>query len=247
MSSTSIVTDLKVCISPTKDPPSNCGLDPPTWHRVETDLYLGTLEQSAWLYVALAEEEALRAEDLVVTGIRVGGPPPFSPTPWKSRPGGIWVQTSKFSGKTDQVVTAVDVLFGVDAVDPRPQWTLLESPLQLPAEPAVPAPRLTVLHGRIGSRPDARADLRIRENGTFKIIQFSDMHMVTGSGICKDAIDADGNRLPESEADPLTVKFMGEVLDDEGAHALSREYPGFLNTELAVDNTLRVVAPSQTA
>ena len=118
--------------------------------------------------------------------------------------------------------------------------------------------------------------------------------MVTGSGICKDAIDADGNRLPESEADPLTVKFMGEVLDvekpdlavlggdqlhhdilhsksallktvapfiarsipvaavfgnhdDEGTHALSREYPGFLNMELAVDNTLRVVAPSQTA
>jgi metallophosphoesterase superfamily enzyme len=39
--------------------------------------------------------------------------------------------------------------------------------------------------------------------------------MVTGVGACKDAIDADGGPLPESEADPLTVEFMGEVLDRE--------------------------------
>jgi hypothetical protein len=34
-------------------------------------------------------------------------------------------------------------------------------------------------------------------------------------GVCKDAIDVDRNPLPESEADPLTVKFIGEVLDAE--------------------------------
>lgn len=39
--------------------------------------------------------------------------------------------------------------------------------------------------------------------------------MVTGVGVCKDAIDAHGKYLPESEADPLTVNFIGKILDDE--------------------------------
>lgn len=43
----------------------------------------------------------------------------------------------------------------------------------------------------------------------------SDTHMVTGVGVCKDAVDADGNFLPESEADPLTVNFIEKILDVE--------------------------------
>ena len=39
--------------------------------------------------------------------------------------------------------------------------------------------------------------------------------MGTGAGICKDGIDADGNYLPESEADPQTVKFIEQILDIE--------------------------------
>jgi len=39
--------------------------------------------------------------------------------------------------------------------------------------------------------------------------------MVTGVGVCKDAIDIHGNHLPESEADPLTLNFTGKVLDAE--------------------------------
>ena len=39
--------------------------------------------------------------------------------------------------------------------------------------------------------------------------------MVTGVGVCKDAIDAHGKYLPESEADPLTVNFIGRILDVE--------------------------------
>ena len=57
--------------------------------------------------------------------------------------------------------------------------------------------------------------MRVREDSKFKIIQISDTYIVTSIGICKDAIDAHGNDLPESEADPLTVKFIGKVLDVE--------------------------------
>ena len=39
--------------------------------------------------------------------------------------------------------------------------------------------------------------------------------MVTGVGMCRDAIDAQGQPLPESEADPLTVDFIESVLDVE--------------------------------
>ena len=122
---------------------------------------------------------------------------------------------SKFSGKIDQAVTDVDVLFGIDAVDPRPQWTLLQSALQFNGQPKVPVARLSVIYGRAQSRPDALAALRVRKDGKFKIVQVSDTHMVTGVGVCKDAIDAQGKHLPESEADPRTVDFIGKILDVE--------------------------------
>lgn len=131
-----VVTDLTVYTSSRTDPPSTCDLEPRKWYRVEKDLYLYTSSrQSAWLYVQLANEKELGEEDLLVMDIRVGMAPPPNPGSyhtWESRPGGIWMLRSKFSGKIDQAVTEVDVLFGVD-VDPRPQWTLVDSSLQLNA------------------------------------------------------------------------------------------------------------------
>jgi hypothetical protein len=206
-----VVTDLEVCIFSRTGSPPACKLDPRIWHRVEKDLYLYKSQQSAWLYVALADEKELVAEDLVVTDIRISDSQPGNS--WESRDGGIWVLRTKFSGEVRQAVTEVDILFGVDAVDPRSQWTLVPSSLRIDAEPKVPVARLTILLGR--ARPVARAALRVREDGTFKIVQISDTHMVTGVGVCNDAIDAHGNLLPESEADPLTVNFIGKVLDDE--------------------------------
>jgi hypothetical protein len=212
-----VVTDLTIrIVSPTVSP-STCRLDPRTWHRIDKELYLYTSQQSAWLYVAPANEKDIAAEDLLVIDIRVGEPPtnPTSGRPWESRPGGIWVLRSRFSGSIDHIVTEVDVLFGMDAVDPRPQWALMQLPLHLHGEPNVPVARLSVLHGRATPSPDARAPLRVKTDGSFKIVQISDTHMVTGVGVCKDAIDARGENLPESEADPLTVDFIGRILDVE--------------------------------
>ncbi|KAI0436071.1 Metallo-dependent phosphatase-like protein [Xylaria telfairii] len=190
------------------------------WHCIDKDLYLHTSEQSEYLYIALMNKEELTAGDLLVVGIRVGEPPSDkgSGYSWENRPGGIWLLRSPFPGNIDQAVTEVDVLFGTDAVDPRPQWNLMRSPIQLDAHPQVPVARLSVLHGRAKPRPDARTTLRVKEDGKFKIVQISDTHMVTGVGVCKDAIDAHGKNLPESEADKRTIHFIGEILDVEKPH-----------------------------
>ena len=113
-------------------------------------------------------------------------------------------------------MTAVDVLYGMDAVDPRPQWNLIRPPLQLDAPVDVPVAMLSVRRGRAKSNPgEPQTTLSIGDSGKFKIVQISDTHMVTGVGVCKDAIDGDGQPLPESEADPLTVKFLNGILDVE--------------------------------
>lgn len=191
-----VITDLTIR-------PSVHEMNPREWRCIKKDLYLHTSEQSAYLYIALKNEKELTAEDLVVVDIRVGEAPSDKTSGhlWESRPGGIWVLKSRFSGNIDQAVTEVDVLFGTDAVDPRPQWNLMRLPLQVNAHPQVPVARLSVLHGRAKPRPDARPALRVEEYGKFKIVQISDTHMVIGVGVCKDAIDAHGNNLSESEAD----------------------------------------------
>jgi hypothetical protein len=240
-----VVTDLTVHFSP-KNSSSTCGLDPRTWHCIEKDLHLDTAEKSAWLHVELANEKKLGVKDLVVTDIRVGKPPLNSDSDhsWEPRPGGIFVLRSNFSGKIDQVVTEVDVLFGVDAVDPRPQWTLTSSPLQLDAQPEVPVARLTVHRGRAESRPHTQKALRVRKDGKFKIVQISDTHMVTGVGVCEDALDAYGKHLPKSQADPLTVNLIQTVLNAEKPDfvVLSGDslHHGILDSQSAI---FKVVAP----
>ncbi|KAI0382225.1 Metallo-dependent phosphatase-like protein [Hypomontagnella monticulosa] len=210
-----IITDLTVSFSSSTDAPDSA-LDPSQWYCIDKDLYLHTAQQSAWLHIAQARETSLTADDLVITNIKVGelDAADALDNSWESRPGGIWVLRSSYTGDSQHAVTGVDVLFGVDAVDPRPQWTLTESPLQLNAQPEVPVARLTIRHGIPTLRPDVPA-LRAREDGTFKMLQISDTHMVTGVGVCTDAMDAYGQPLPTSEADPLTVKFLEGILDLE--------------------------------
>jgi calcineurin-like phosphoesterase family protein len=215
----SVVTDLTITFSPTHQPAPDDVLSLPVWQRLEKDLYLHSVRQSTWLQVAQAEETKLTTDDVVVIDIKISEDNPTSAGSagsWESRPGGIWLLRSNYTAGGHKAVTGVDVLFGTDAVDPRPQWTLKQPPIHLEqqSQEPVPVPRLTVRHGRAEPRTEP-AKLRIREDGTFKIVQISDTHMVTGVGVCKDSIDADGRLLPESEADPQTVIFMGQILDIE--------------------------------
>lgn len=213
-----VVTDLAVRFFSRNDPPSSCALEPPSWHRIEKELYLHTAQQSAWLYIAQTKEKELTPGNLVVTNVSIGKPHPSDGGDqlWESRPGGVWVTRSNYTGTGTQALRDVDVLFGIDAIEPRPQWTLIHPPLQLNAQSEVPVARLSVRRGTLNARPDnSQAPLRAKEDGKFKIVQISDTHMVTGVGVCKDRVDAHGKPLPECEADPLTVDFIGSILDVE--------------------------------
>lgn len=222
-----VVTDLDVCFCTSADELYNRTPDPQRWARIEKELYLHTAQHTAWMQVAQVKEEDLTADDLVVVDIKIGELAPDdndnseSISSWEKRPGGIWVRRRRYMDNNRRqavVVKRIELLFGLDAVDPRPYWTLLQHPIQLPnAQPEVPFPRLTIQYSTSERNEPQRpqAPLRVREDGTFKVVQISDTHMVTGVGVCKDAIDAHGQPLPPSEADPFTVKFLGAVLDTE--------------------------------
>lgn len=109
------------------------------------------------------------------------------------------------------MVTAVDVLFGLEAVDPRPGWTLFSTPLDFNTGD-LPA-RLSVRHGQPHLPNDATP--RIKKDGRFKILQISDAHLSTGTGVCRDAIGADNKLSLNCDADPRTLEFIETILDDE--------------------------------
>ena len=186
-------------------------------------------------------------DDLVITDVRVAEqhPCPDQDSSWESRPGGIWVLRSKYTGDYRQAVTGIDVLFGVDAVDPRPQWNLSEQPLLLDTQPEIPVARLTVQYGGVQPVPGGdRTPLRVKEDGKFKIVQISDTHMVTGVGVCNDAMDPNGEPLPKSKADPLTINFVESVLDVEKPDLViltgDQLHHGILDSKTAL---FKIVAP----
>ena len=186
------------------------------WHRISKDLYLNSSKIAIYLHVADTPEQSLITNDVIVAEIRVGNAEhsDLSSSQWESRPHGLRIRKENYTGLDQEVITEVDVLFGSDAVDPRDGWTLLPTSFQLDDIPGLPSARLTVRRGRAQPRKYQEA-LHASTNGKFKLLQISDQHMVTGPGACKNAIDAHGQVLPPSVADPLTVKFMEEVLDDE--------------------------------
>ncbi|OHE92743.1 phosphatase DCR2 [Colletotrichum orchidophilum] len=213
-----VITDLSVTFCSSPGALAKCSLKQQTWNRIDKDLYLHASEQNAWIYLEETNEADITNDSLVITDIHVGQAKPDGGLEdnWEHRTCGIWVLRTSYSDDGFRILTAIDVLFGTDAVEPRPGWMLLPTSLQLEDQPDVPAPRLSVRFGRPKSRPDdASTPLSVNGDGTFKIVQISDTHMVTGPGVCNDAIDADGQPLPSMEADPHTVEFLGAILDLE--------------------------------
>ena len=161
------------------------------------------------------KEEDLSADEKVVVDVRVGRMAlegAEKGEEWESRPGGLYVLRSsrRHASDSEKVVTAIDVLFGADAVDPRPAWQLSRTALAVDGEA-----RLTVRHGQPHTTSEKVVVPRVGKDGRFKILQISDAHLSTGIGTCRDAIGADGKESTNCEADPRTLDFLESILDDE--------------------------------
>ena len=217
-----VITDITVATCSTLNILSSCKLDATKWHRVEKDLYLsrGWLSH-AFVHIERKRESELTDKDKVILDIRVGELDPVTSEKnqgaerWESRPGGVWLKRTSKHRESDNVhaITAVDVLFGADAVEARAGWELLKKALILPnSGPENQEAYLTIRRGP----PVAvqKPALHVNHDGKFKILQVSDLHLSTGPGICRDPEPPlkDGGAC---NADSRTLTFITSVLESE--------------------------------
>ncbi|KAI9681469.1 MAG: hypothetical protein M1817_002753 [Caeruleum heppii] len=216
-----IVVDITVTTCSTLSLLSSCKLDPQRWQRIEKDLYLNTgWISKAYVHVERKKEQDLTAEDKVVLDVRVAKHDPVTSVKgegnerWESRPAGIWLKRSdkRHASDSETAVTAVDVLFGADAVEPRQNWEIRDTPLLLDTAGENLEARLSVRKGPPGKHE--KPVPRIRKDGKFKIMQVSDLHLSTGFGVCRDAEPA-GHNGGRCDADVRTLEFVGKLLDQE--------------------------------
>lgn len=216
-----VITDITIATCTTLNILSSCKLDPAKWHRIEKDLYLsrGWLTH-AFIHIERKRESELTEKDRVIMDVRVGSLDPTvseknqGAERWESRPGGIWLKRSSKHRESDNVkaITAVDVLFGTDAVEARPGWEIGQQSLVL----SNTGGENQAAHLSIRRGPPAaveKAVLHINKDGKFKILQVADLHLSTGPGICRDAEPALHNG--KCDADPRTLAFLAKVLDSE--------------------------------
>ncbi|CAG8961509.1 hypothetical protein HYFRA_00013860 [Hymenoscyphus fraxineus] len=215
-----MITDITVTKCSTVNLFTSCKLDEDLWHRIEKDLYLGSgWVSSAYVHVKRRKEEELLNHEMVIVDIRVGRLDPTNGEKgeenarWESRPGGLWLKRSrKSAADSSKAITAVDVLFGADAVDPRPGWETVDRPLLLNVAGETHEARLSVRRGKPG--PPAKIKPRINSDGKFKIMQLADIHFSTGTGHCRDPMPA-GHDGGKCEADTRTLLFIARLLDEE--------------------------------
>jgi len=217
-----IITDITVQTCSSLNPLAKCQLDQEKWHRVEKDLYLSSgWVSKAYVHIRRKKEEELTDEDKVIVDVRTGkldpaiGDKSQAKEKWESRPAGVWIKRSakRHASDSKRSVTAVDILFGADAVEPRPGWELVPSgALRLDTGSDNKEPRLSIRRGQ--PQTFEKPIPRIRKDGKFKIMQLSDLHLSTGLGKCRDPEpkELNGGRC---EADPRTLEFVERVLDEE--------------------------------
>ena len=198
----------------------SCKLDSNGWHRVEKDLYLGKgFLSKAYLHVQRKKEDDLEGTEKVVVDIKVGRLDPTDTgttkdDSWESRAAGIWIKKSskRHISDTLKAVTAVDILFGADATDPRQGWTIQDLPLLLDKNNEAIEARLSIRHGP--HQKTEKTVPRIRKDGKFKIMQLADLHLSTGFGKCRDELPV-GHNGGKCDADPRTLEFVERLITEE--------------------------------
>lgn len=165
------------------------------WYRVPKPLRRGWLGSDYFSY------QQSNIADRVIVDIGV--------TPedgWEEKGYGIWV---KYGPPTEDAITSIDFLFGKDAVEPRPDWTMVKTTKMSGTHPIY----LSYHRGSLDVHAYPHPSLKFNSDGKFKILQVADLHFLTGEGFCRDPVP------PESasgcRADPRTLEFIDKVLEIE--------------------------------
>lgn len=218
----SVVTDVTITTCSTLSLFSSCKLDSETWTRIEKDLYLRTgWTSSAYIHFERKKEEELLPEDRVVVDLKISRLVPTKEASddvgvaWEQRPGGIWLKRTaeRHASDSGKAITSIDVLFGADAVDPRVGWEVKDTPLLLDSWTETLETRITIRRGN--PQKSKKPVPRIKENGRFKIMQLADLHLSTGTGVCREPVPAELVPGQKCEADPRTLEFVERLLDEE--------------------------------
>lgn len=163
----------------------------------------------------------MKDNDRVIVDVRISTTEPaavehpLEVEKWESRPGGIWLKRTAKRHASDSIkaITAVDVLFGSDSVEPRPGWHLLQQPVLLGDPSDNEEVHLTVRRGTL--IPAEKPVLHVHKDGKFKILQVSDLHFSTGLGVCRDPEPPSVKKSGKCDADPRSLDFIISVLDVE--------------------------------
>ena len=216
-----VVTDVTISTCSTLNLFSSCKLDPDKWQRIEKDLFLGKgFMSKAYLHVQRKKEEELLSTEKVITDMKLTRLDPSTSESknqndkWEFKSYGLWIKKSSKPHASDsaKAITAVDVLFGPDASDPRPNWHVLDLHLLLKYPAGAQEARLSVRRGSVGKIPNTTP--RVRKEGKFKIMQAADLHLSTGLGKCRDELPV-GHNGGKCDADPRTLEFVEKMIDEE--------------------------------
>lgn len=179
-----IVTDIAYLECNTINLVKTCAMDATQgWNRVEKDLYLGSgWTKTGYLYVQTKKEGEFKPEtDKIVVDIKIGRKTPEpkdgagdNNVMWEQRQLGLWVKRQK--KLMQNTVTAVEVLYGPDAVEVREGWQLKDGSLNV-GDLGL-QPRLTICRGN-PPKP-VKPLVQLDKNHNLKIIQVAGMYFITG-------------------------------------------------------------------
>ncbi|GME89419.1 unnamed protein product [Ambrosiozyma monospora] len=145
---------------------------------------------------------------------------------WRRKQYGLWVKYGQLS--ISQSLTGINVLFGHDCVDPRPNWKLIDTPLSFHLKDKYSGGKASGKVGTHDNDGDVYVTIRRKlasnaqlpevklapKDGKFKILQVADLHFSTGYGRCRDTHPPLA-KDEECLADHRTMKFIDTVLQFE--------------------------------
>lgn len=170
------------------------------WLTVDKNLNLGSGNESKLAYKI--DSNGTIITDILVSSRSVDG--------YTYKGNNIYVE---YGNSSNEAITGIDVLYGPDAVEVRPDWTLIANPIHGEFRNGM-EPKISY---RRGSGVDYKlkypGTVKLKEDGSFKVLQVADLHFSTGYGRCRDPV-------PEStaegcQADPRTLNFIEKVLELE--------------------------------